>query len=147
MEEAFNLGTIQGARAIGMSSKIGSIAEGKIADLVILDATSPALVCAAQHDPVAAIVLHSSPADVDMVIVDGIVRKREGKLLSVQLDGRGRDISGGEQVGWLEVSRQLIKSRVVLQKQIDTLDMAEALKDTIKARQIDETKIVDHVQG
>ena len=35
------------------------------------------MVGAAQHDPVAAIILHSSPADIETVIVDGIVRKKD----------------------------------------------------------------------
>ena len=34
-------------------------------------------------DPVAAVVLHSSIRDVEVVIVDGVVRKRNGRLLSV----------------------------------------------------------------
>lgn len=75
LEQAFNLGTIKDARAVGMSSEIESLAEGKLADIVIFDALSPGMVFAASHDPVAAIVLHSSFRDVDTVIVDGIVRK------------------------------------------------------------------------
>ncbi|KAH7146818.1 hypothetical protein B0J13DRAFT_441954, partial [Dactylonectria estremocensis] len=43
VEEAYNLGTIQGARALGMEDQIGSIAEGKLADLVIFDGNSPEL--------------------------------------------------------------------------------------------------------
>ena len=89
VEQAFNLGTIKGARAVGMSSEIGSLAEGKLADIVIFDALSPGMVCAAAHDPVAAIVLHSSVRDVDTVIVDGIVRKESGKLGVVDVDKKG----------------------------------------------------------
>lgn len=84
VESAFNLATIRGAAAMKMSDRIGSIKVGKLADLVIFDANSPAMVCGALEEPVAAIMLHSSPADVDTVIVDGIVRKEGGKLLDVQ---------------------------------------------------------------
>ena len=88
-EEAFNLATIRGAHAMKMAEQIGSIAEGKLADLVIFDANTPSMICASVHDPVAAIILHSSPADVDMVIIDGVIQKM-GKLLDVQLDARGK---------------------------------------------------------
>ena len=34
VEETFNLGTIQGARAVGMQDKVGTIEVGKFADIV-----------------------------------------------------------------------------------------------------------------
>lgn len=75
VEEAFNLGTISGARAIHMEDIIGSLAVGKLADIVIFDASSPSRICAAEHDPAAAIMLHSFPADIETVIVKGVIRK------------------------------------------------------------------------
>ncbi|GAA5058304.1 5-methylthioadenosine/S-adenosylhomocysteine deaminase [Thermocatellispora tengchongensis] len=39
--EAFEMATIGGAEAVGMSARIGSIEEGKLADLVVHDATGP----------------------------------------------------------------------------------------------------------
>ena len=36
--EALRAGTIQGARYLGMEDQLGSLAPGKLADLVILDA-------------------------------------------------------------------------------------------------------------
>ena len=82
--DAFNLGTIQGARALGMEDDVGSIKVGKKADLVVFDVLSPAMVCVAQRDPVMAIVLHSSVRDIDTVLVDGEVRKQDGKLCPVR---------------------------------------------------------------
>ena len=81
VEEAFNLATIRGARAAKMEAKVGSIAEGKAADLVIFSGTSPSMVAAAQHDPVAAVILHSNPNDVEYVVIDGVIRKRASKLI------------------------------------------------------------------
>ena len=44
------------------------------------------MVCGAVHDPVAAIVLHSSVRDVDTVIVDRVIRKETGRLNPVDID-------------------------------------------------------------
>ncbi|KAK6007236.1 hypothetical protein QM012_006244 [Aureobasidium pullulans] len=141
VEEAFNLGTIQGARAVHMQDQIGSIAVGKVADLIIFDATSVAMVCAAQHDPVAAIVLHSSPADVDTVIVGGHIRKRNGRLVPVCLDDVGRSIAGKETLEWKEIARELVEGRKEIQKKIDTHDVEDARKVTVARLHIDESKI------
>ncbi|CAM1500505.1 Fc.00g096670.m01.CDS01 [Cosmosporella sp. VM-42] len=84
VEQAYNMRTIQGARALCMEYDIGSIAVGKKADLVIFDAMSPAMYGVTQKDPVGAIVLQSNIGDIDTVIVDGIARKRDGKLLPVK---------------------------------------------------------------
>lgn len=82
--DVFNMGTIQGARALCMEEEIGSIKVGKKADLVVFDTLSPAMSCVAQRDPVMAIVLHSNIRDVDTVLVDGEVRKQNGKLCPVK---------------------------------------------------------------
>jgi hypothetical protein len=79
--DAYVMGTIRGARALGMEDQVGSIKVGKKADIAIFDTMSTAMAVAAQHDPITAIVMHSGVSDVDTVIVDGIVRKRNGKLL------------------------------------------------------------------
>jgi cytosine/adenosine deaminase-related metal-dependent hydrolase len=50
---------------------LGSIEEGKLADLVIFDTSSPGMLCAAEQDPVAAIVLHSLIRDIETVMVNG----------------------------------------------------------------------------
>jgi cytosine/adenosine deaminase-related metal-dependent hydrolase len=86
VEEAFNLATIRGACAAKMGKKTGSIAVGKAADLIVFSSTSPSTLAAAQHNPVAAIMLHFSPADVDTVMIDGVARKQNGKLLHLTLD-------------------------------------------------------------
>ncbi|KAH0415886.1 Metallo-dependent hydrolase, partial [Aureobasidium melanogenum] len=145
VEEAFNLGTIQGARAVHMQDQIGSIAVGKVADLVIFDATSVAMVCAAQHDPVAAIVLHSSPGDIDTVIIDGHVRKRNGRLLPVHLDDVGQSIANKETLEWKEVAKALVKGREEIQKKIETHDVENARKVTVERLHINESKICHKV--
>jgi cytosine/adenosine deaminase-related metal-dependent hydrolase len=110
LEEVFNLGTIQGARAVNMAEKIGSIEVGKLADLVVFNATSPNMVCVVEENPVAAILLHANAGDIEVVIVDGIIRKEAGQLVDVGVLGE----MNGEVVEFLapgEVSKQLSESR------------------------------------
>lgn len=128
-----------------MGDKVGSIAEGKLADLVIFDATSPSMVCAAEHDPVAAIILHSSPADVDTVIVDGVIRKEGGKLVPVGLDDEGKEVAGQGSLEWKDVARELVRSRAALQEKIDGVDMEKAEKGVMQAYHVNEGAVVDRI--
>ncbi|GME49280.1 5-methylthioadenosine/S-adenosylhomocysteine deaminase [Neofusicoccum parvum] len=145
VEEAFNLGTIKGARAAGMADKLGSLAVGKLADLVVFEGNSPSMVCAAQHDPVAAIVLHSNPRDISTVIVDGLVRKRHGQLLDMEVDEDSKRVIGKDTVRWKDVARELLKSRGLIQSKVEKIDFTEAQQAWMKSWYIDASKIVDHV--
>lgn len=145
VEEAFNLATIRGARAAKMADRVGSIAEGKLADLVIFSGTSPGMVGAAQHDPVAAVILHSSPADVEYVVVDGVLRKRAGKLVNVDVDKKAQGFVGQPKLAWDDVAKEVVSRREVLQKKIEKIDMraaAEAIKDMWH---LDRSKLVDSI--
>lgn len=107
------MGTIQGARAVNMEDQIGSLAEGKLADIVVFDATSPSMICAAQQNPLAAILLHSSVRDVRMVIVDGIIRKECGALCKPEiLDSHNGVVS--ERTSWDKVAKEILSSRSVI---------------------------------
>lgn len=109
--EVFNLGTIQGARALSMEKDIGSISVGKKADFAIFDTLSPAMIGAAQQDPLTAIVLHSNIGDIDTVVVDGQVRKQNGKLVPVPVtewnEGKGFGKTD-RTASWGEVGRKLL---------------------------------------
>ena len=126
-----------------MADRIGSIAEGKLADLVIFDASGPSMICAAQHDPVAAVILHSSPADVETVIVDGIVRKRGGKLQDVSLDETGKQVAGKGSLAWKDVARNLLTTRERIQGEIETIDMESAEKKVLEAFHYQESDFAD----
>ncbi|KAM0720144.1 hypothetical protein Q7P37_004280 [Cladosporium fusiforme] len=146
VEEAFNLSTIRGARAAKMGNITGSIAEGKQADLAIFSATSPGMVGAAQHDPVAAVVLHSHPSDIEYVIIDGVLRKREGQLVNVDVDRRARDVAGQAKLAWEDVAKEVMARRERLQREIEKIDMhaaTEALKDQWY---LDRSKLVDSLE-
>lgn len=115
VHDAYIMGTIQGARALCMEDQIGSIDVGKKADLVIFDALSPSMSGAAQQDPVKAIVMHSSIADVEVVIVDGVVRKENGKLLTVPMtewQDKTSDFVGTDtELGWGKVSKEVLDTQ------------------------------------
>ena len=143
VEAAFNLATIKGAEAANMSNEVGRIAEGYKADLVIFDALSPSMVAAAQHDPVASIILHSTPADIDTVIVDGIIRKEGGKLLPVSVDGAARQVTGETILDWTTVARKIVSSRANMQEEIDKIEFVEASNALHKLFYVDESRIVD----
>lgn len=69
--------TVNAARAVGLGDVLGRIAPGCLADLVLLraGAYAPSL-----GDPAAHVVLQTTLADVDTVVVGGRIRKRAGQL-------------------------------------------------------------------
>jgi cytosine/adenosine deaminase-related metal-dependent hydrolase len=70
--------TVGGARAMLMEDSIGTLSPGKKADIVMLRADDINLTPV--YDPVASIVEIAGPGNVDTVIVDGVTRKKDGKL-------------------------------------------------------------------
>ncbi|KAL0944807.1 amidohydrolase family protein [Colletotrichum truncatum] len=129
-EQVFNLGTVGGARAIGMAGEIGQIKVGAKADLVVFDTTSPSMVAAAEENPVAAVVLHSSERDVETVIVGGVIRKEQGELLPISV---GNEVEGahdlglkGTQLAWEDVVKKLLESRTRLKEKVESVDMKAA---------------------
>ncbi|KAL0564498.1 hypothetical protein V5O48_017547 [Marasmius crinis-equi] len=144
VEQAFNLGTIQGARAIGMEEKIGSIAVGKLADLVVFDGDTPAMICAAQNDPVAAIVLFSTSSDISTVIIDGVLRKSEGRLCPVQVEDGAKGFIGKDIVEWRDIGKHILEMRdEYWNNKSSKIDFKEAEKGVSKAWHIDESKFTD----
>jgi 5-methylthioadenosine/S-adenosylhomocysteine deaminase len=77
--QMLEMATINGAYVAGVEDRTGSLTPGKKADIVVIDAR--ALNVAPVIDPVAAVTLCADVSNVETVIVDGVVRKRDGKLL------------------------------------------------------------------
>jgi cytosine/adenosine deaminase-related metal-dependent hydrolase len=71
--------TVEGARMLGMEDRIGTLAPGKQADLVVLRAGD--LNVWPVHDPVSTVVMQTSLANVEAVMIAGRFRKRDGRLL------------------------------------------------------------------
>ena len=76
--EVLALGTIGGARSLGLGGVTGSLTPGKRADVIIVPAGAPNL--GVLTDPAQLLVTAVQPANVDTVIADGRVLKRGGVL-------------------------------------------------------------------
>jgi 5-methylthioadenosine/S-adenosylhomocysteine deaminase len=88
--------TLEGARALGLDGRIGSITPGKDADLTVLswahERSSPLV------NPVQAAVFHASVANVHTVIVAGRVRKFAHVLVDPAVVGVGRAAEMGRRI-------------------------------------------------
>jgi cytosine/adenosine deaminase-related metal-dependent hydrolase len=82
--DVLEFATVQGARANGLSHKVGTIAKGKAADIIMVQTCDVNLMPVI--DPVAAIVSGSHPGNVDTVMIDGQILKRGGRLIGVDLE-------------------------------------------------------------
>jgi len=76
--------TINGAKALGLDRKTGSLTPGKEADIIILDATK--LNVAPLNQVPGAVVSLMDRTNVETVIVAGKVRKWKGRLVGVNVD-------------------------------------------------------------
>lgn len=81
---AIEMATVNGAEALGWGKEIGSIGEGKKADLVLIDLDKPHLY--PRHNMISALAYGVQARDVDTVIVDGniLMEKRIVKTLDVE---------------------------------------------------------------
>lgn len=79
------------------------------------------MVCAVDHDPLVAVVRHSSVRDIGTVIVNGVVLKYDGNLTPI--DGEGEQGKSGGCGLWKEVAAELKRSRAEIQERIENLDM------------------------
>ncbi|RQH14611.1 amidohydrolase family protein [Bradyrhizobium sp. RP6] len=84
VREALRWITTEGARMLGRERQIGSLTPGKLADLVIINASDLNLVPA--HDPVATVVMQASLANIEAVMIGGAWKKRNSRLLAEGLE-------------------------------------------------------------
>ena len=95
-DQALEVATRGGAAVHGIEA--GVLAEGALADIVVIDTTRPHF--APMHDPIAAIVYTARGTDVEMNIVGGEIIVEEGRSTRVDQDavvaealGRARDLA------------------------------------------------------
>ncbi|MBW2072611.1 MAG: amidohydrolase [Deltaproteobacteria bacterium] len=79
--EVVQMATCKGAAALGMAVEIGSLEEGKLADIITIDLEQPHLT--PLYEPCSHLVYSARGSDVRDVIVDGTVLMRERQLLSL----------------------------------------------------------------
>ena len=82
--------TMNGAKALRLDGKVGSLTPGKEADIIILDAE--AINVAPLNNVPGAVVSLMERSNVETVIVAGKVRKWKGKLLDVNLPRLRREL-------------------------------------------------------
>lgn len=80
--------TLNGAHVAGLEDRTGSLTPGKKADVIVIDATAPNM--APLMDPAAAVALSADVSNVETVIINGDVRKRDFKLLTDWNKARGQ---------------------------------------------------------
>ncbi len=83
--EVLKMATINGAKALGLEEKIGSLEAGKRADIILIDFSKPHL--KPLHNIYASIIYSACGGDVDTVIADGkiLMKKRQVKTLDEQV--------------------------------------------------------------
>ncbi len=81
--EALSWVTVEGARMLKALDRIGTLAPGKQADLVMIRASD--LNMQPIHDPVSSVVFQTALSNIDSVMVAGQWKKRHGQLLGVDL--------------------------------------------------------------
>jgi 5-methylthioadenosine/S-adenosylhomocysteine deaminase len=78
------MATIEGARAIGLDKRTGSVEVGKQADLIVIDTQAPHLMPI--YHPESHIVYAAKSSDVRDVVVDGCVLVKDRKVLQLDIE-------------------------------------------------------------
>ena len=83
-ESVIEMATINGAKALGLQDRIGSIEVGKRADFIAIDMRG--IYNQPWFNPVSAVVYTATGRDVDLVVVDGRLLVEHGRLLTMNED-------------------------------------------------------------
>ncbi|WP_392551959.1 amidohydrolase family protein [Orbus wheelerorum] len=77
--EVVLLATSEGAKVLGLNQLTGTLEKGKAADLIIIDPRSTNM--AVNFDEVAQIPMNATPANIELVMVQGKILKEDGKII------------------------------------------------------------------
>ncbi|MEJ5299453.1 MAG: amidohydrolase [Thermodesulforhabdaceae bacterium] len=94
-KEVLRMATVYGAKALGLSDKIGRFEPGMIADIIVIDFNKPHLTPC--YDPVSHIVYSARGSDVRDVMVHGRWLMRNRELTTIDMDEiriRTKEIAG-----------------------------------------------------
>lgn len=78
--DVLKMATLDGAAALGLADRIGSLRPGKQADVILLRVKDLNMLTA-ERDPIAAVVMAAQPHNVDTILVAGQVVKANGQLV------------------------------------------------------------------
>jgi len=78
---ALEMGTIGGAQALGIDDRVGSLKPGKRADLIMVSTREPNI--GVFTDPAHMLVEATESRNVELVVADGRIMKRDGKLVGL----------------------------------------------------------------
>lgn len=82
--QAIEMATINGAKALGLAGEIGSVEEGKKADLILINTNKPHL--QPLNNEISAVAYSAQASDVDTVIVDGKILMENRKFTTLDID-------------------------------------------------------------
>ena len=88
-QRILEMATIDGARALGIEDRVGSLKPGKRADFMLVRTDAVNMIPFTV--PARMVVQSANPSDVDAVVVDGRFLKKDGKLTTVDLAKLSRD--------------------------------------------------------
>ena len=87
--QVIRMATLDGARALGLDARTGSLTPGKRADLILvsIDAVNLGVMTRPDH----LIVEAAQPVNIDTVIIDGRILKRDGRLTALNINAITKD--------------------------------------------------------
>ena len=94
-EKVIEMATIDGARAIGMESEIGSIEVGKQADVIVIELQRPHLTPC--HNIPSVLVYQANGSEVDTTIVAGRVLMQGGSLVEVSAQDERNTLTAAQE--------------------------------------------------
>lgn len=115
-EDALKWATINGAEAVGLGHRTGSLTPGKQADLIVLGGRHIGV--RPVNDPVTQLVMQTHAGLIDTVIIGGRIVKRDGRLVGVQI---------APLLDKLEASSQKVKARMAERAAAKVPPSAEAI--------------------
>jgi 5-methylthioadenosine/S-adenosylhomocysteine deaminase len=89
-DQALRHATIDGAIAMGLGDVTGSLVPGKRADIIIL--RTDTLNMGTMTEPQTQVVFSAQPRNVETVLIDGVYRKRNGKLVGIDVPDLLREV-------------------------------------------------------
>ncbi len=85
-QQVLDMATVNGAEALGLEDEIGSVEIGKKADLITVDLDNPGMRPVHDTKTLLSHLVYSFGGDVSDVVVDGRIRVRDGKLVTLRMD-------------------------------------------------------------